>query len=765
MKPSLRVVYVEDSRTDAELAVRHLAKAGLTLDVLRVETEQDFVAALQKSAPDLILSDFSLPQFSGLMALDLAVAHAPKTPFIYVSGTIGEERAIEALRRGAMDYVLKSNMTRLPSAVERALREAALEAAKAESERRQREQGVRLQRLTRTYRMLSSMSSAILRFANRSELLEEVCRIGVQQGGYARVSIRLVDPESQALRPTACVAKEGGIEAAAERAGRHADHRAGLGTELDSDMDARFAQRALHSAGPFVINNVQEADNTLSRDGTLAARGYGAVAALPLSSHGAAVGAITLFSGQKNIFDAAEVGVLQELTANLEFALQYHEKDKAVQFLSHFDSLTGLAKRPMFCQRLGQALGTDAAAGSGRTVVVFDVQKLGAINDTLGRHVGDALIEAIAERLGQIFGDMESLAHFGGGTFALMLEGVGNADDTGRLLQNAAAQVFADSFTVDGRELRPAIRSGLAFFPHDADGADALVQNAEAALKAAREDNEKYMLYGLVTQRPTSRSMALEARLALALERQEFLLHYQLKVDMVSGEVTGLEALLRWQDSEDGLVAPGVFVPLLERSGAIVDVGEWVLLQAVRDLEQWMKAGRPGIRVAVNVSPLQLRRHDFVERVLGAISSTATPAAIDIEITESMLMQDLELSIRKLSRLREAGIGVAIDDFGTGYSSLRMLARLPVDTLKIDRSFIQGMTDSPSGLTLVSTVVSLARAFGMRTVAEGVETAEQFQTLKDIRCDQAQGFFLARPTTAAEVPGLIDRLDLSAGKR
>ena len=748
MKPSLRVVYVEDSRSDAELAARHLAKAGLKPDVLRVETEQDFVAALRKGAPDLILSDFSLPQFSGLMALDLAVVHAPQTPFIYVSGTIGEERAIEALRRGATDYVLKSNMTRLPSAVERALREAGLEAAKAEAERRQREQGVRLQRLTRTYRMLSSMSSAILRFADRGALLEEVCRIGVQQGGYARVSISLVDPESQALRSRACVTMGDG-----------------LGTETDSDMDARFAQRALHSAGTFVVNDVLQTDDTLARDGTFAVRGYAAVAALPLIGGGAAVGAITLFSRQKNIFDAAEVGVLEELTANLEFALQYHEKDEAVRFLSHFDSLTGLAKRPMFCQRLGQALGADAAAGSGRTVVVFDVQKLGAVNDTLGRHVGDALIEAIAVRLGQIFGDTDSVAHFGGGTFALMLEGVGNADDTGRLLQNAAAQVFADSFTIDGRELRPAIRSGVAFFPHDAEGADALVQNAEAALKAAREDGEKYMLYGLVTQRPTSRSMALEARLAQALERQEFLLHYQPKVDMVSGEVTGLEALLRWQDSEDGLVAPGTFVPLLERSGAIVEVGEWVLVQAVRDLEQWLKAGRPGIRVAVNVSPLQLRRHDFVERLLGAIGSTATLAAIDIEITESMLMQDMELSMRKLSQLREAGIGVAIDDFGTGYSSLRMLARLPVDTLKIDRSFIQGMTDTPSGLTLVSTVVSLARAFGMRTVAEGVETAEQFRTLKDCRCDQAQGFFLARPTTAVEVPGLIQRLMPAAGRR
>jgi diguanylate cyclase (GGDEF)-like protein len=750
VKPHLRVVYVEDSRTDAELAARHLAKAGLRLEVLRVETEQDFVSALKENPPDLILSDFSLPQFSGLMALDLAVVHAPATPFIYVSGTIGEERAIEALRRGATDYVLKGNMTRLPSAVERALRGAELQAAKAEAERRQREQGERLQRLTRTYRMLSSMSSAILRFADRGELLDEVCRIGIQQGGYARVSISLVDPESHVLDPRAC-------------AGGNANGCAETGPTVDFDTDRQLAERVLHSMQPHVVNDIRRVGHTGTPQGALAERGYCAMAALPLLSHGTAVGAIILFSGQTDVFDAAEVGVLQELAANLEFALKYHEKDRAVEFLSHYDSLTGLAKRPLFCQRLAQALTADAATGSGRSVVVFDVQKLGAINDTSGRHVGDALIEAIARRLEQIFGDTDCMSHFGGGTFALMLEGVGNADDTGRLLQNAAAQVFVESFAIHGLELRPAVRSGVSFYPHDAEGADELVQNAEAALKAAREDNEKYMLYGLVTQRPTSRSMALEGRLAQALERREFLLHYQPKVNIASGRVTGLEALLRWQDSEDGLVPPGIFVPLLERSGAIVDVGEWVFIQAVRDLEQWMKAGRRGIRVAVNVSPLQLRRHDFVERVLGAITSTATLAAIDIEITESMLMQDLELSIRKLAQLREAGVGAAIDDFGTGYSSLRMLARLPVDTLKIDRSFIQGMTETAGGLTLVSTVVSLARAFGMRTVAEGVETPEQFQNLKDCRCDEAQGFLLARPMTAGEVPNLIQRLGLADG--
>jgi EAL domain-containing protein (putative c-di-GMP-specific phosphodiesterase class I) len=316
-----------------------------------------------------------------------------------------------------------------------------------------------------------------------------------------------------------------------------------------------------------------------------------------------------------------------------------------------------------------------------------------------------------------------------------------------------------EPFYIDGQELRPTIRSGIAFYPHDAKAADALVQNAEAALKAARQDNEKYMMYGLVTKRPTSRSLALEARLTRALEREEFRLHYQPKIDIKGGKLEGLEALLRWQDSEEGLVPPSKFIPMLEHSGAIVDVGEWVFLQALRDIRKWAAGGLPTIRVAVNVSPLQLRRRDFVDRVLAGIAPAgARSAGLDIEITESMLMHDLELSIRKLAQLREAGLGVAIDDFGTGYSSLRLLAKLPVDTLKIDRSFVQGIADTPNVATLVSTVVALARAFNMKTVAEGVETPEQLHKLRAVKCDQAQGYFFSRPVPAADVPAMIAKL-------
>jgi len=750
MSATLQLVLVEDDPNDGELIARHLRKAGLDCVIHRVQTGPGLLSALSTLKPDLIISDFSLPRFHGLQALELASAHAPDVPFIFVSGTIGEETALDAVRNGATDYVLKSNLTRLSAAVQRALREAATKVQKRQSEQLRRDQELRLQRLTRSYRMLSSTSSAILRSRNRGELLDEVCRIAAELGGYDRVVISLIDPNARSLRPLACA----GTDSKPLRA-------IDFSTVDVNARSANLAARAIFAANPVILNDLSAEPEPSAHQQLWLSHGWSAVAALPLMIDGTAVGAITLLSGQRGVFDEAEIGVLAELTANLCFALQYLEKDEALHFLAYFDSLTGLAKRSLFCQRLAARLSVGLAEFEPLTVLVIDIQKLGAINDSLGRYVGDRLIEAIAARIKQTYPNSDCAAYFGGGTFALVLPTVESreGEDLGHLMQNAGAQLFAECFEINGQALRPAIRSGVAFYPQDGKSADALVQNAEAALKAAREDNDKYMVYGLVRERPTSRTVALEARLAAALDREEYLLHYQPKVDVASGRLVGLEALLRWQDAELGLVPPSLFIPLLERSGAIVEVGRFVLAQAVRDIQGWLGSGAASIRVAVNVSPLQLRRRDFVSAVRSSMEPLAgRSAGLDLEITESMLMQDIEISIRKLAELRSTGIGIAIDDFGTGYSSLKLLSRLPVDTLKIDRSFILGVADAPNVTTLVATIISLARAFKMQTIAEGVETPQQLHMLRILDCDQAQGFYLGRPVPAADVPEIMARL-------
>ncbi len=466
-----------------------------------------------------------------------------------------------------------------------------------------------------------------------------------------------------------------------------------------------------------------------------------------------------LCSREAGIFDATEVNALRELTGNIGFALQYIEKEHAVEFLSYFDPATGLAKRTLFCERLARALTPDSNRNGTISVVVFDVQRLSVVNDTYGRHTADGLLQQVANRLKQSVPDTELVAHFGGGTFAMVFQSVAGPDTTGRFVSNETLRCFSEPFDVEGHEIRPSVRSGVASHPHDGQTADTLVQNAEAALKHCKDSGERTAFYGLLDRASGGDRVRFEARLAGALARSEFVLHYQPKINIASGHVEGVEALLRWNDPETGLISPARFIALLENTGMISEVGQWVFERAAEDCQRWLRDGLGPLRVAVNVSPVQLRRDDFVARAISVMRPWATDAAgIDVEITESVLMHDFELSTRKLQRLQEAGMRIAIDDFGTGYSSMRRLATLPVDTLKIDQSFIKRITESRQDLAIVRTIVSLARSCNMTTVAEGVETERQLQLLKPLQCNQVQGYLYSAAVPGDVLPEVVRRL-------
>jgi EAL domain-containing protein (putative c-di-GMP-specific phosphodiesterase class I) len=293
----------------------------------------------------------------------------------------------------------------------------------------------------------------------------------------------------------------------------------------------------------------------------------------------------------------------------------------------------------------------------------------------------------------------------------------------------------------------------VALFPADGADADSLFRNAEAALRKARS-GEDFVFYAQQMTESIAEKLELENRLRLALERREFELHYQPKLDLATRRITGAEALLRWRSPQLGLVQPGRFIPMLEEIGLIGQVGAWALGQAVEDQSRWRSRGRTAPRVSVNVSALELRRPDFVSGVKKALARAAAPA-IDLEITESVLMEDIEGSVQKLQALRELGVGVAIDDFGTGYSSLGYLARLPVQALKIDRSFVLTMLDNRDVMTLVSTIISLSLALRLRVIAEGVESEEQARALQLLRCDEVQGFLFGVPVPAAELEAAL----------
>jgi PAS domain S-box-containing protein/diguanylate cyclase (GGDEF)-like protein len=857
----LRVLMVEDVATEAQLAARMLKTGGLSITHEVVDTEPDYRAALTSFRPHIILSDFTLPQFDGLAALNIAVHEAPSIPFVFLSGTIGEERAIDALRRGAVDYVLKTNPARLPGVVKRAVREANERRRRRRAEKRIREneqrlrdivdtaqdwiwelgedgrflfcsrsvQGIlgfsardllgfpfndfihpddregyarmlsglnpdrrvvrgtvarwkhrdgeyrwlegnlaalftqsgkalgyrgthrdfterkqqqeRIARLTRVLQMQSGINAAVVRIRDRDDLFRETCRLATDVAGYDRAVLSLVDSSGKHARPW---------------------HQTGIGVDLPmplifeigdgTEPDTSLTGRALRTGEVVVCNDLSKSEPPVAIRSRLLAMGFTSLVVLPLIVEGKPIGALMLASRQSSTVHEEELLLLQDITASLSLALQYLQKEDTVQFLAYFDPLTGLAKRSLFCERLDRHLRNSVVPESAPTVVAFDVQHLSNVNDSFGHHVGDLLLQRVAERLRNFIDNDECIGYLGSGTFVLVTPQLVRSEEA--VPSILASAVFNDVFAIEGRSIRISFKFGIARAPDDGEDGNTLVQKAEAALKQAKESGEQFLQYTVRSE--VAERLALEHKLRVALDEEQFLLYYQPQLEIATERIESVEALIRWRDPEKGIVPPGQFLPLLESSGMIVPVGEWVLRRAAQDSVRWRSLRLGPVRVAVNVSTLQIRRRAFVEQVLSALDGWANSGyGIDIEITESGFLQDLEGTSRKLRELRDAGIRIAIDDFGTGYSALGLLSQLPVDMLKIDRSFISGLPENRASATLVSSVIGLAAAFNLTTVAEGVETQAQFDVLRALKCHQSQGYLHCRPVPAEQLEELL----------
>ena len=863
--PTVRVLLAEDAAEDAALELRELKRAGLRVAHRVVADEQGFVSALREFAPDVILSDFSMPGFDGMAALSLAKDLTPHTPFIFVSGTIGEEYAVRALKRGATDYVLKSNLLRLPAAVERALAEASerrrinrmqaelelerermssvvesipdmlwsvdlhterilyvshavkrifgrdateflanqrlwLEVVHPDDEPRVRaawrqlqggepfeityrvlnadgslrwidnrgkpiraaggslqraeglvrditeqvEQRGRIERLSHIRDFSSRINATLVRLRNRDELLSEVCRIAVEFGKLRGAFLGLLDPATKdvswrAQYPPAHSSSLPEIPPVSAR---------------DDESGSGLVGLALKSRIPAVSNDVANSDTVRYRDRFLA-HGVQAIAAFPLVFDGAAAGTLLLYAGESGFFDHDEVTLLAELAANVAFALELLDKQDRIAYLGMYDVLTGLANQTLFRDRLAEHVRGTAPERDRFAVCIFDVDRFKVINDTLGRQAGDSLLTQIARRLVEAVGDAGWVGRVGPDRFAFLIPEVRTDNDAARRLNQRLSACFGTSFVLAGSELRISTKAGVALYPADGDSQESLFANAEAAWKRAKRTGDPYLFY---TQRMTEAvagNLQMENKLRLALERGEFVLYYQPKVEISTRRLTGVEALIRWQSPEMGLVPPAQFIPLMEETGLILQVGAWALTEAVANHRDWIEQGLAAPRIAVNVSAIQLRQQDFVDVVEQALSRGATPPGIDLEITESRLMDNVEDNMQKLGAIKALGVGLAIDDFGTGHSSLAYLARLPVDTLKIDRSFVIRMLEDPNVMTLVSSIVSMAQSLKLKLVAEGVDSEAQAESLKRLRCQEMQGYLFSKPIPKPELTRLL----------
>lgn len=563
MNATLRVLLVEDSEDDAALLLRELRKHLSDPIVQRVDTESAMLKALEKQSWDIVLSDYSMPEFSAPRALQVLQQSGFDVPFIIVSGNIGEDSAVEAMKAGAHDYIMKDNLRRLLPAISREIAEAQV--------RRERK-----------------------------------------------------------------------------------------------EAEARLA------------------------------------------------------------------------------------------YLAYYDALTDLANRALLTERLTLAIATAHRHGTSFAVLFLDLDRFKIINDSLGHGVGDALLRTVAERLKGYVRESDTVARLGGDEFVIVAAELSQPEDV-TVLAQGVLDILSAPMNVEGNELWISASIGIALYPIDGTEAPTLLRNADAALyRAKHRGKNKFQFYTGEMDASARQRLNLETRLRYAVERNEFTLAYQPQVNVATGRIAGAEALLRWR-CDGATRTPKEFIPLLEETGLIVAVGEWVLKHACAAARGWIDAGFSDVRIAVNLSARQFQQEQLVARVADILVQAGVPAsALELEVTETMVVENDERASKILLGLRELGVLLSTDDFGTGYSSLSYLRRFPMGSVKIDHSFIRDILTDEDAAAITRAVIAMAHNLGLKVVAEGVESEEQLAFLRTHGCDEAQGDVFSAPLSAQAFIALLN---------
>jgi len=598
--------------------------------------------------------------------------------------------------------------------------------------RRQAE--ARIAYLSRVYAVLSGINSLIVRVRDREELFREACRIATTQGAFPLAMMGVVDRNAMKIVTVALEGKDPRVVAGIKS----------LLAVGDGSVNA-MVEEAIRTQLPAIANDSQNDPRVAFRT-KHAELGCGSMVILPLIVADEVACVLALYAKEKHFFHSEEMKLLTELAGDIGFAIEHIETQERFDYLAYYDALTGLANRDLFLDRLAQQMRNAVTSGQQLGLLLIDLERFKNINDTLGQAAGDELLRQVTDWLKDAVGNADLMTRYGADHFAVVLPNVQNEEEVELQVQKTTAEFINHSFHLNDKVFRIAAKIGIALFPHDGTEAATLFKHAEVALKKAKACGDRYLFYAQRMTETVAGRLTLETQMRQALDREEFTLHYQPKVSVSSGQLTGAEALIRWNDPATGLVPPARFIPILEETGLIYEVGRWALHKAIQDYLGWFHAGLRVVPIAVNVSPQQLRHRDFVADIKQATAiDPKAAAALELEITENMVMQDFKQNIASLQAIRAMGIPIAIDDFGTGFSSLSYLAKLPVDTLKIDRSFTIDMAAGKQGLALVATIIGLAHALKLKVVAEGVETQEQLRLLESLNCDEYQGYFFSKP--------------------
>jgi diguanylate cyclase (GGDEF)-like protein len=662
----------------------------------------------------------------------------------YPSGELGDlARTFDAMAETAEDRLTEIEQIN-----------AELEERVAERTGRLENSQLQLTRTNRTLRMLSICNEALVRAADESELLDAICRHIVELGGYrlAWVGFALHD-EAQSVLPVAQFGVKDYVE---QLQITWADRERGRGP----------VGRAVREGQPVVVHDLNRDPIFLPWQSAAGKHGFVSIIALPLNSRKGVFGTLTIYSAEHDVFDEDEVKLLVELADDLAYGITSLRETSARQrvqneldYRTSYDALTGLPNRTMFIDRSEQALVHASRHNRQVAVLLLDLDRFKAINENFGRAAGDAVLFELAQRLTLALREGDTVAHLSVDEFGVLISDLAQTDDVlplaQKLLQAVALPV---PFKIDGTtELFVTGSAGISIYPRDGDNAEGLLKAADTAMHNAKSlGGNAFNFFAAEMNQRLSMRIVLEGALRRALEQNELQVYYQPKVSLLSGEVLGAEALVRWPHPDKGMISPVDFIPLAEETGLIIPLGEWVLNTACAQMRQWLDRQLPVPPIAVNLSARQFLQPNLIAMIRGALDKhQLTPQLLEIEITESTAMVNIDKAISILHALKALGILISLDDFGTGYSSLSYLKRFPINHLKIDRAFVRDITTDPDDALICKAVIGLAHNLKMSVIAEGVETEGQMNYLRQHHCDEMQGYYFSHPLPAEDFAALL----------
>jgi diguanylate cyclase (GGDEF)-like protein/PAS domain S-box-containing protein len=805
----LNVLILEDEPTDAELIARALQDDDIVFSSLCVDTRERFITALKEFKPDLVLADYRIPGFTGMEALAITLERVPDVPFIFVTGTMGEELAIETLKKGAADYVLKNRLGKLAPAVRRAIRES-----EEHRLRRQAEKDLAASE-ERFHKVADSIKDGMI-IVNQDSLITYCNPATEEMFGYKSADMlghiwyELLTPRSYHgyfKQNSAQFRKSGAgpnigrtIELSAVRKGGEEFpvevsfssvriNGSWHGAGLVRDISERRRTDAVNRKLAAIVESSDDAIIGMTIGGIITTWNQGATLIYGYSSDemiGKSVKVLAQEGRQHEITDLLDVvatgrkithyetsrrrkdGRQIEISLSLSPIRGFSEEikgisaidrditerkaaEKEIEYLAFYDPLTKLPNRRLLLDRMYQAVAGSIHSDLKGAILYIDLDNFKIINNTSGHDVGDKLLIEVARRLVSCVRESDTVAHIGADEFVVVLEDLSNSSQMAASQAQTVCEKILTALDVpysiaDGEHHNtPSI--GVTLFPDAESTADELLKQANIAMFQAKLAGRNTMrFFDPEMQVALATRAVLESALRLGIQHRQFVLHYQPQVDS-DGNIFGAEALIRWEHPDRGMVSPDQFIPLAEETELILPIGQWVLETACAQLKTWSgDVNTRDLQVSVNVSARQFRQADFVENVRLALENADAPAAqLKLELTESLVLVDIEDTIKKMQALKQLGVGFSIDDFGTGYSSLAYLTRLPIDLLKIDRSFVTNLPDSPNDSVIVQTIITMAKSIGLTVIAEGVETEAQRRFLEQHGCPNYQGYLFSKP--------------------